>query len=279
MVKLATYGCLLTTILAVQICGKASAAEVCRFSGRTDYAGHVAVTTVVTAGRDSTIVDVATTFDSAAMFLFGVHYMLEELSIWRGRQLEDLAVNSRYLLGHHIVRQQWDEFRRAADGMEAERVQAKTLADFRHHHPGFVQHWDPATFGQPWMRDYPSAPPERRADLDLHVSPPPAALRSPLAMAFYWVRRLPHVAQNVSVFLPGFKSDRLAEVQVAPSPAATGTLWQTALHYSSLSEHEPSIATALVSPDDHLLQLKFELHTMYGSGRGEIDQVGCAGLP
>ena len=132
-------------------------------------------------------------------------YLLEELSIWRGEQLENVAVNSRYLLGHRIVRQQWDEFRRAADGMRGERVQAKTLADFRRRHPGFVQHWDPASFGQPWLRDFPSAPPERRMDLDLHASPLPPALRSPLAMAFYWVRWLPRVGQDVPVFLPGFK--------------------------------------------------------------------------
>jgi hypothetical protein len=276
---LATCLCLITVIVAVQICGKASAAEVCRFTGRTDYSGRVAVTTVVTDVRDSTVVDVASTFDSSSMFLFGVHYLLEEVSIWRGNQLQDVAVNSRYLLGHHIVRQQWDQFRRAADGMQAERVQAKTLADFRSQHPGFVQHWDPATFGQPWLRDYPSAPPERRADLDLHVSPVPPTLRSPMAMAFYWVRRLPQAAQDVPVFLPGFKSDRLVEVQVAPAPAATGMLWHTVLHYSALSEHEPSIAEALVSPDHHLLRIEFQLHTMYGSGRGEIDQQGCDGSP
>ena len=277
--RLAPYWCLITTIVAMQLCGQASAAEVCRFAGRTDYAGHVAVTTVVTAARDSTIVDVAATFDSSSMFLFGVHYLLEEVSIWRGRQLEDVAVNSRYLLGRRIVRQQWDEFRRSADGMQAERVQAKTLTDFRRQHPGFVQHWDPATFGQPWLPDYPSAPPERRTDLDLHVSPFPPALRSPLAMAFYWVRWLPPTAQDVPVFLPGFKAERLVEVRVAPAAAATGTLWHTVLHYSSLSEREPSIAAALVSPDGHLLRIEFELHTVHGSGRGEIDQQGCDGSP
>jgi hypothetical protein len=71
------------------------------------------------------------------MSLFGMHYLLEEVSIWREGQLENVAVNSRYLLGHRIVRQQWDDFRRSAEGMQAERVQAKTLADFRRQHPGF----------------------------------------------------------------------------------------------------------------------------------------------
>jgi hypothetical protein len=265
-------------IMAARFCGAASA-EVCRFSGSTDYAGHVAVTAEVTAAGDSTIVDVAATFDSKAMFLFGVRYLLEELSIWRGEHLEIVAVNSRYLLGDRIVRQTWDEFRRAADGMQGERVQAKTLADFRLRHPGFVQHWDPASFGQPWLRDYPSAPPERRIDLDLHASPLPPALRSPLALAFYWVRWLPRAGQDVPVFLPGFKAERLVEVPVASESTAAGTVYRAVLHYSSLSERQPSTASALVSPDQHLMRIAFELHTAYGSGRGEIDQQGCDGSP
>jgi hypothetical protein len=277
--KFVTNWCWITTIVFVQLCGRVSAAEVCQFAGPTDYAGRVAVTTIVSTVHDSTVVDVAATFDSATMFVFGVHYRLEEVSIWRGSRLEDVAVNSRYLFGHRIVRQQWDEFRRAADGMQAERVQGKTLADFRRRHPGFVRHWDPATFGQPWLLDYPSASPERRTDLDLHVSPSISPLRSPLAMAFYWVRRLPDAAQDVPVFLPGFKADRLVDVRLAPAAVATGTAWRTVLHYPSLSEREPSTAAALVSPDDRLLRIEFELHTVHGSGRGEIDLQGCGGSP
>jgi hypothetical protein len=265
--------------VAAQFCGAASAAEVCRFTGSTDYAGQVAVTTTVTATGDRTIVDVATTFNSTSMFLFGVHYLLEEVSTWQGSQLENVAVNSRYLLGRRIVRQQWDEFRRAADGMQAQRVQAKTLSDFQQRHPGFVQHWDPATFGQPWLRDYPSAPPERRIDLDLHGTPLPPTLRSPLAMAFYWVRWLPQSGQDVSVFLPGFKKDRLVAVPVAPAASAQGTVWHSVLRYPSLSERYPSTASAMVSPDHHLLRITFELHTAYGSGRGEIVRQDCEGSP
>ena len=262
-----------------QIFGSASAAEVCRFTGSTDYAGHVDVTTVVTTSGDRTTVDVAAIFNSTSMFLFGVHYLLEEVSTWRSGALENVAVNSRYLLGHRIVRQQWDEFQRGADGMQAECVQAKTLADFRRRHPGFVQHWDPATFGQPWLRDYSSAPPERRIDLDLHGTPLPSALRSPLALAFYWVRWLPRAGQDVPVFLPGFKADRLVEVPLAPAPSAEGTAWRTVLHYRALSERDPSTASALVSPDHRLLRISVELHTVYGSGRGEITERDCDGSP
>jgi hypothetical protein len=276
--KQPTHRICVVAIIAAQFCGTASA-EVCRFSGSTDYAGHVVVTTEVTAVGDTTVVDVAAAFDSKAMFLFGVHYLLEERSTWRGEQLENVAVNSRYLLGHRIVRQLWDEFRRAPDGMQGQRVQAKTLSDFRRRHPGFVQHWDPASFGQPWLGDYPSAPPDRRRDLDLHASPVPPALRSPLALAFYWVRWLPRAGQDVPVFLPGFKAESLVEVPVAPAPAVTGTVWRAVLHYSSLSERQPSTASALISPDDHLERIVFDLHTVHGSGRGEIDQQGCEGSP
>ena len=150
----------------------------------------------------------------------------------------------------------------------------RLLADLHRRHPGFVQHWDPTSFGQPWLRDFPSAPPERRNDLDLHASPLPAALRSPLALAFYWVRWLPPVGQDVPVFLPGFKGERLVEVRVVPAPAAAGIVWHAVLHYTSLSERQPSTASALVSPDEHLMQIAFELHTVHGSGRGEIDQQG-----
>jgi hypothetical protein len=265
--------------LISQVCGIASADEVCRFTGSTDYAGHLGVTTAVASAGDDTTVDVVAAFDSSSMLLFGVHYRLEELSIWHGDQLENVAVNSRYLLGHRIVRQQWDEFQRTADGMRAERVQAKTLADFRRRHPGFIQHWDPATFGQPWLHDYRSAPPERRIDLDLHAAPLPRALRSPLALAFYWVRWLPRTRQDVPVFLPGFKADRLIQVPIAPASVGVGTEWRAILHYPSLSQSQSSTASALVSPDGHLLRITFELHTAYGSGRGEIVQQGCEGAP
>ncbi len=256
-----------------------ASAETCRFAGTTDYAGHVAATTDVTRSGDTTRVDVAVTFESTTMFWLGVHYLVEEVSTWRAGQLESVAVNSRYLVGDHIVRQQWDEFQRDADGLQAHRVQAKTLADFRLRHPGFVRHWDPATFAQPWLRDYPSAPPERRIDLDLRASPLPSGLRSPLAMAFYWVRWLRHGSQHVSVFLPGFKRDRLVDLSATSAPTESGTLWRAPLHYPALNDSPESTATALISADGHLLQIAFELFTPHGSGRGTITRQGCEGEP
>ena len=257
----------------------ASAAEVCRFAGTTDYHGHVAVTTDVTAMDGVTRVDVAVRFAATTSFWLPIQYLVEEISTWRAGTLESVAVNNRYLVAGHIVRQLWDVFQRGTDGLQARRVQGKTLGDFRLKHPGFVQYWDPATFGRRWLQDYPSAPPERRADLDLRGSPLPSGLRSPFAMAFYWVRWLPHGGDDVPVFLPGFKADRLVDLTVTAAASAGGMLWQAPLHYSALSDRPVSTAMAWTSPDRHLLRLAFELHGSRGSARGQIDQEGCDGDP
>ena len=80
-------------IVATLSCGIAApAAEICRFTGTTDYSGHVAVTTRVTASAGAIQVDVAGTFDSSTMFWLGVHYLFEEVSSWHDGQLESVAV-------------------------------------------------------------------------------------------------------------------------------------------------------------------------------------------
>jgi hypothetical protein len=257
---------------------KGTAAEVCRYAGTTDYGGHVSVATHVAETHGISRIDVTATFVSSTMYWLGVRYLLEEVSTWRGSQLENVAANSRYLIGGHVVRQVWDDFQRGSDGLQAYRVQAKTLADFRRRHPGFLNHWDPATFGQSWLGDYPAAAPERRVDLDLKSAPLPAELRSPLAFAFYWVRWL-HGSQDVPVFLPGFKAERLVEVPVESTGSALGTLWRASLHYAGLRDSPPSRAAALISSDRHLLEISFELYTTRGSGRGAITQEGCEGTP
>ena len=119
-------------VLLVQLCMvDAWGAEVCRFTGASDYDGHVAVTTDVTAADGVTKVDVAGTFEATTMFWFHIRYLIEEVSTWRNGELETVAVNSRYLVRDHIVRQQWDYFDRGADGLQAQRVQGKTFVDFR----------------------------------------------------------------------------------------------------------------------------------------------------
>jgi hypothetical protein len=271
---------LLTCMSAAPPCtAEASASEVCRFGGTTDGAGHVAITTDVAAMNGVTRIEVEMTFETTGMFWLPIHYLVDEISTWQMGEMEGVAVNTRYLVGDHIVRQQWDTFQRGPDGLQAHRVQAKTFADFRHRHPGFVQHWDPATFGSPWLQDYQSASSERRADLDLKATPLPSGLRPPLAMAFYWVRWLQHDGQDVPIFLPGFKADQLAEVPIAGAAAVGGQLWRAPLHYPALSERPASSATALTSSDGHLLQLAFEVHGSFGSAHGTIRQQGCEGTP
>jgi hypothetical protein len=271
---------LLTAVFAVWLCTAAtSAAEVCRFAGNTSDAGHVAVTTTVASTDGVTRVDVVMTFEATMFLWLHIHYLVEEISSWRGDNLERIAVNTRYLVGHSIIRQQWDDFQRASDGLQAYRVQAKTLADFGRRHPGFVPHWDPSTFGQSWFDDYPAASPERRPDLDLKGAPLPPGLRSPLALAFYWIRWLPGRGQNVPVFLPGFKAERLLELPIAATASARGTQWQAPLRHAKLSQQQGSTATAWTSPDGRLLQLAFEVHEAHGSAHGLITQQGCTGAP
>jgi hypothetical protein len=272
-------GRLLVGVVAAQFFTVGASAEVCRFSGTTNHDGHVAVTSAVDAADGVTKVDVAVAFDTTAMFWFHIHYLVEEISTWRARQMESVAVNTRYLVGDHIIRQQWDAFQRTKDGLQARRVQAKTLADFRRSHPGFVQHWDPATFGSPWLQDYQYASPERRADLDLKTSPLPSGLSSPLAMAFYWIRWLPGGGQNAPIFLPGFKVDQLVDVPITAAASPAGLLRRASIKYAALSKAPASTATALTSSDGRLLQLAFDVHEPAGSAFGQLHQEGCNGAP
>jgi hypothetical protein len=255
----------------------AMADEVCRFSGTTDYDGYAAVTTDVAAtGGGDIRVDVTIAFSATRMFWFHIQYLVEELSLWHGGALQRLSVNNRYIFDDRIVRQQWDDFRRGPGGLEAWRVQSKHLDEFRQKHPGFVRHWDPAAFGQPWLGDYAAAAPERRPDLDL-TSSLPATLKSPFATAFYWVRWLGRGGGEFSVFLPGFKTDKLVSLPIAPNTFADGSSWRVPLRYIALSDWPESTATAWISPDRHLRQLAFDLHGASGSARGLIRQQGCVG--
>jgi hypothetical protein len=203
-----------------------------------------------------------------------LHYLVEEVSTWRSGRLETVAVNTRYLIGGHIIRQRWDLFQCDRDAMRARRVQAKTLADFRRKHPSFVQHWDAATFGQPRLKDY-SAPPERCADLDLDGAS--SKLQSPLALAFYWVRWLPPGGQDVPVFLPGFKADKLVDLPITAAAWDGGTVCRAPLQYPALSQQPVSTGTAWTSSDEHVLQLAFDLHESRGSVRGLISHKVCQG--
>ena len=241
----------------------------------------------MTSAGGQTSVDVALSLRATVWWVVGVEYLAEEISTWRRGELVSIAVNNRTLSDGRVVRQQWDVFTQGSAGLEGWRVQAKSLAEFRRNHPGFVQHWDPASFGSAWLSDYAAAQPKRRPDLDLPRSAvPPGAwpgIRTPLALAFYWTRWLPpggEVAPEVvPVFLPGFKRDARADLAVTPA-GATGNavqLWRASLRHSALSAGSPSEADAWISPDRHLLQLAFAVHARQGAARGAIRALGCQG--
>ena len=254
-----------------------AAAEVCRFAGTTDHDGSVAVMANAKSAGGLIKLDVALRFEATWMLWLRIHYLVEEISTWRVGELQDLAVNIRYLVGSHIVRQQWDTFHRSSSGLQARRVQGKTLADFRRNHPGFVRHWDPSDFGRPWLQDYAAAASERRADLDLAASPLPPALRSPLALAFYWVRWLPSQGADVPVFLPGFKTEKLVRLPIAATMSGDVVQWQAPVHYAALSRDAISTATAWTSHDRHVLKLAAALHVPKGDAVALVHQEGCDG--
>gem|GEM_PF-1479819 len=255
----------------------AHATELCRFSGTTDYAGHVTVTTKAATAGGVTRVDVAVAFEATTAIWFHIRYLVEEISQWRDGALQRLDTNTRTIMDGRVTRQQWDDFEPHAGGLQAYRVQGKTLAQFARQFPPFARHWDLASFGTQWLSDYAAAPPQRRPDLDLTAVPPNATVRSPFAMAFYWVRFLPPGARPVSVFLPGFKADKLADVALAPAPGSGGRVWRAVLHHAYLRAAPASTAVARISPDGYLQVLAFEFHSTAGSARGVVHAAGCSG--
>jgi hypothetical protein len=268
---------LICAFIAASYVENAFAGEVCRYVGTTDYDGKVDVTTTVAAAGETTSVDVVVVFSASTMPWFPLHYLVEERSTWRGGALDDLAANTRYSVGAHIVRQQWDYFRRGPDGLRAYRVEGKTGEKFEREFPRFAPHWDVAAFGAPWLHDFQSGSPKRRPDLDLAGEAVGATLRTPFAMAFYWVRWLPRGGTDADIFLPGFKTDKLVHLSISSAASSHATTWRAPLHYVALSETPPSSASAVVSPDGHLARLAFELHGSAGSAQGLISQQGCEG--
>ena len=255
------------------------AGEVCRFAGTTDYNGQVAVTAITSTnpGEGTTTVDVRLGFRGTPMPFVHTNYLMQEISTWKATKLQSLAVNSRYRVDGRVVRQLWDVFVRGTDGLEAYRLQARTPEEFRSKHPTFAEHANPATFGQPWLQDFWRADPERRRDLDLPASSAVPDLRSPLALAFYWGERLPHVAQAATVFLPGFKKDKSVTLTIAPAgPPTNGAQpWQSSVRYPALSMTRASTAEAWVSADGHLVQLAVQVRARDYTANGIIRQEGC----
>ena len=254
----------------------AQAAEVCLYNGRTSYSGRVAVRTEAAEANGLTTVDVTARLDAEPSWFWSIQYLTEEISTWRGGELQSVAVNNRYSVNGRVSRQQWDVFTRGPDGLAGSRVQSKSLSEFRRRHPAFVAHWEPGAFGQPWLPDYPAAGPERRTDLDLGRAAMPPQLRTPYALAFFWSRflsrSLPAAGGTVPVFMPGWKRDARLDALVTLSGPGR---WRMTLRHPALSGGAPSWAEAAVSADHRLLRLSFDVHTAAGDGQGWVDQAGC----
>lgn len=273
----------LALFAAVLLIGHAALAdETCRYSGTTSYEGRVSVqTTASSAANGGVTVDVAARVTAKSFGLIDWQYLYQEIGTWRDGELQSIGVNHRYSVLGAIRRQQWDLFRRTPGGMQAWRVQAKTLADFETKHPGFVRHWSPASFGENWLPDYASAPPERRPDLDLPQGSMPPGLGTPLLLAFYWVRWAGDAERTVPVFLPGFKHNSRADIQVdAPGVEAGGMLHlHSSVRHPQLSENQVSTGDAWISADHHLVRESFVARTDTASAHGELHLDGCQGQP
>jgi hypothetical protein len=259
----------------------ARASEVCHFGGATDYSGRMEVITNVNARvmDGTTTVDVVVRFMATPWPFVHIRYLMQEVSTWKSDQLQSVAANSRYLMDGHIVRQTWDLFDRGTNGLEAYRLEGKTLDDFRRKYPAFVRHWAPANFGQAWVQDFRLAGAERRHDLDLPASSVGPDLRSPLALAFYWSRWVPRSGQAATVFLPGFKKDKRLDLTIGAAASSSDgpQVLQTSIRYPALSMTHASTARAWVSTDRHLLQLTGSVHSGSYTGDGVIRLEGCDG--
>jgi hypothetical protein len=267
-------------LVAASLCAAhARAGEVCQYAGTSDYDGRIAVTAITNtdAANGTTTVDVRLGFKGTPFPFVHTNYLMQEISIWKATELQTLAVNTRYHVDGHVVREIWDVFVRGSDGLNAYRLQAKTPDEFRSKHPAFVEHWYPAAFGQPWLQDYWRANPERRRDLDLPASSAVPDIRSPLALAFYWGERFPRAAHAATVFLPGFKKDKSVTLTIAPAgpPHDGAQPWVTSVRYPALDTNRPSTAEAWVSADRHLLQLTVQVKMQDRSANGVIRLEGC----
>ena len=262
--------------LALLLSRPASGREVCDYAGQTGYLGVAHIRAEISPAQGETEVRVALTFAARMMLVLRVEYLAEEISFWRNGELERLAVNTRYLVDNRIIRQQWDYFERGRDGLAAYRVQGKRADEFRKKHPAFFHYWSPHTFGENWLRDYRSAVPERRPDLDLKKEATPAGLRSPLAFAFYWIRTLQPASQTVPLFLPGNKHQSRIDLSIpapASEPQSGERRWHIPIHLDApktLADSE-----AWISATQQIQQIAFSGRNDSGTGSGLIREVRC----
>ena len=247
----------------------AAVAEVCTYTGAASHDARATVETDTSEAGGLLTVRVLARMRASA-WLWEVEYLMDEVSTWRGGNLQSVAVNNRYILDGRPRRQQWDVLVRMPDGLQAQRVQSTSAQEFQRRHTRFAANWDPARFGQPWLQDYAAAGPERRTDLDLPRAGLAPGLRTPLALAFYWSRFLPATGGTVPVVLPGWKRD--ARVDEPVQPTGPGR-WRMTLRHPAV--RPGSWADATVSPDHRLLRLTFTVRAQAGDAEGWVALEGC----
>ena len=242
-------------------------AETCRSTGTTSYDGRLAVQADATRVDDLLTLDITVEFTVHA-WMTDCRYLGQEITTWsvgegRSAAPRSVAINQRSLADCNIKRQQWDVFTRNDPQPEGHRIQAKYLADFQQHHPGFAPHWSLVSFDQSWLADFRRAGAERRPDFDLSA----AGVQTPLAFTFYWSRFPSPGSGPVSLVLPSFKRGKRVWLSFGPATASEG--WQrrsTPLRHPALETCPGSLAAAWVSPDHRLLQLGVDIYTSWAAG-------------
>jgi hypothetical protein len=255
------------------VLGGAARAETCRFDGITSYDGRMTISEETAPIAGGARVDVKLSLAAHPLPLMNTLYEMEEISETGRDGLALLAVNNRYRVDGHIVRQSWDVFRRTASGLEAYRIEGKHAAEFARQFPRFARHWAFAGFGDDWLADFAGAGPVRRTDLDL--TPVSDAVRPPLALAFHWLEGLGTAAVSVPVFLPGFKDRKLVSLAIGGAVAgAEGAVRVAPLVYPDLSRTRASSATAVLA-GGRLVRIGFDVHGTSFDARATMRAVGC----
>jgi hypothetical protein len=268
-------------VLAVVLAPAVRAEEVCRYSGTTDYSGHVVIETRAATTPDGVKVDVTANVAARQLGLIDWRYLYQEIGVWRGGELREIGVNNRYSVLGVMRRQQWDLFHRGQAGFQGWRLEANSRGDLEKKFPRFAAHWDPTSFGQPWLADYAASGPERRADLDLPADRMTRDLGTPLQMGFYWIRWAGAHDRTVPMFLPGLKHDTRVDVNVAPVGDAPPGLvhLRSTVRFAHLSDTRASIGDAWISNDHHLRTVTFDARTDHASAHGELRLDACQGEP
>jgi len=156
--------------------------------------------------------------------------------------------------------------------MAGYRVQAKTLDDFKVRHPGFVRHWDPASFWAAMvagLRGRATRTARRpRSTPDRDARPTSG---TPLPLAFFWSAGRGACANHPGVSA-GFKQDERADIRVVSRGRdANGLLHlHSAVRSPQLSETEASTGDAWISADHHLVRVTFDARGERGNAQGEV---------